>query len=294
MSITNWVTAAPLRLRQRINRGIRDAAGLSNEPPPACNDPAEAYLPVNGVARLVHGDLPPMMIGGVASLFFEMLHPHTMAGVADHSRYRQDPLGRVLQTANFIGATSYGSKANAYAAIERVLAIHQGVRGVADDGVAYYANDPHLLRWVHCAGSSMFLSAYQCYGQQHLTSAQADQYVREVAATARDMGVIDPPTNVEDLNVALAAFRPELRLSADGMIARDFIAKGVVGGAHQRVAYRLIVDAAYALMEPWALELLGVASTPVVDRLIVRPAAALLSSAVRIAVPPARPVTLTD
>ena len=294
MSITNWVSSAPLRLRQRINRGIREAAGLSHEPPPACNVPAEAYLPVDGVARLVHGDLPPMMIGGVASLFFEMLHPHTMAGVADHSRYQQDPLGRVLQTANFIGATSYGSKASAYAAIERVLAIHQGVRGVADDGVAYYANDPHLLRWVHCAGSSMFLSAYQRYGQQHLTSAQADQYVREVAVTARDMGVIDPPTSVGDLNLALADFRPELRLSADGMIARDFVAKGVVEGAHQRVAYRLIVDAAYALMEPWALELLGVASTPVVDRLIVRPATTLLSSAVRLAVPPARPVTLTD
>ena len=294
MSITNRVTAAPLRLRQRINRGIREAAGLSHEAPLACNDPAEAYLPVNGVARLVHGDLPPMMIGGVASLFFEMLHPHTMAGVADHSRYQQDPLGRVLQTANFIGATSFGSKANAHAAIERVLAIHQRVRGVADDGVAYYANDPHLLRWVHCAGTSMFLSAYQRYGRQRLTSAQADQYVREVAVTARDMGVIDPPTSAEDLNFALAAFRPELRLSADGMTARDFVAKGVVEGAHQRLAYRLIVDAAYALMEPWALELLGVASTPVVDRLIVRPAATLLSSAVRIAVPPARPVTLTD
>jgi uncharacterized protein (DUF2236 family) len=294
MSIANWVTAAPLRLRERINRGIREAAGLSHEPPPACNDPGEAYLPVNGVARLVHGDLPPMMIGGVASLFFEMLHPHTMAGVADHSRYQQDPLGRVLQTANFIGATSFGSTSSAYAAIERVLAIHEGVRGVADDGVAYYANDPHLLRWVHCAGSSMFLTAYQRYGQQRLTSVDADQYVREVAVTARDMGVLDPPTTVEELNLALDAFRPELRLSGAGMVARDFVAKGVVEGVHQRAAYRLIVDAAYALMEPWALELLGVASKPVVNRLVVRPAATVLSSAVRLAVPPARPVTLTD
>jgi len=294
MSITNWVTSAPHRLRDRVNRGIRAAAGLSHEPPTACFDPLESYLPVNGVARLVHGDLPPMMIGGVASLFFEMLHPHTMAGVADHSRYQQDPLGRVLQTANFIGATSFGSRQSAYAAIERVLAIHEGVRGVADDGVAYYANDPHLLRWVHCAGTSMFLRAYQRYGQQRLTSADADQYVREVSVTARDMGVLDPPLSVEDLTFALEAFRPELRLSSAGMTARDFVAKGVVESAHQRVAYRLIVDAAYALMEPWALELLGVPAKPVVDRLIVRPAATLLSSAVRLAVPPARPVTLPD
>jgi hypothetical protein len=42
-------------------------------------------------------------------------------------------------------------------------------------------------------------------------------------------------------------------------------------------------------MEPWALELLGVAPKPVVNRLVVRPAATVLSSAVRLAVPPARP-----
>ena len=39
--------------------------------------------------------------------------PHTMAGVAQHSRYREDPLGRLLQTANFIGFTTYGTKAQA-------------------------------------------------------------------------------------------------------------------------------------------------------------------------------------
>jgi uncharacterized protein (DUF2236 family) len=69
-----------------------------------------------------------------------------MAGVAQHSRYREDPRGRLLQTANFIGRTTYGSKATAYADIERVLAVHQAVRGVADDGDAYYANDPAPAR----------------------------------------------------------------------------------------------------------------------------------------------------
>lgn len=292
MSIAAWVSEAPERLRGRCNRAIREAAGLSHDAPEACLDPAQSFLPVDGVARIVNGDLPPMMIGGVASLFFEMLHPHTMAGVAQHSRYQHDALGRVLQTANFIGATTFGSNPNAYAAIERVLAIHQGVRGIADDGQPYYANDPHLLQWVHCAGASMFLTAYQRYGALALSSDDADRYVGEVATTARAMGVGDPPTTVDELRGALEAFRPELRLSSDGVVARDFVARGVARSVHERLAYRLIVDAAYALLEPWARSMLDVPTTAVRHRLVVRPAARALSTAVRLAVPPTKPVTL--
>ncbi|HEY5009949.1 MAG TPA: oxygenase MpaB family protein, partial [Acidimicrobiales bacterium] len=175
---------ARARLQRRVNRNIRSAVGLSKDPPPRCTDPDEAYFALDSVARLIHGDLPPMLVGGLGSLFIQMLHPHTMAGVAQHSRYREDPLGRLLQTANFIGFTTYGTKAQAYASIERVLAVHQVVRGIADDGVPYYANDPHLLAWVHAAETSMFLAAYRRYGTVRLSDADADRYVTEMATLA--------------------------------------------------------------------------------------------------------------
>ncbi len=165
------------RLRGGANSRIRAAAGLNVTPPPRCSDPREAYSDVYGVARVVHGDLPSMLVGGLGSLFFQMLHPHAMAGVAQHSHYQDDPLGRLLQTANFIGATTYGSKDSAQEAIDRVLNVHQYVHGVADDGVAYDANDPHLLMWVHCAEIYMFLSAHRRFGAVKLTDDQADQYV---------------------------------------------------------------------------------------------------------------------
>ena len=168
-------SAMARRLRARANASIRDAVGLASEPPQACVDPDQAYQAVDGVARLVHGDLPSMLIGGIGALFFEMLHPHSMAGVAQHSRYREDTLGRVLQTANFIGATTYGSQGSAPAAIERVKAIHLAVNGIADDGVAYRASDPHLLAWVHDAGTKVFLESYRHFGPHRLTDEQADQ-----------------------------------------------------------------------------------------------------------------------
>jgi len=284
--ITTWVRSVSTRTRQRASVAIRRTAGLTKGPPPRCNDPAEAYSEVGGVARLVHGDLPSMLIGGLGSLFFQMLHPYAMAGVADHSRYQDDPLGRLLQTANFISATTYGSKEQARDAIDRVLNVHRFVHGVADDGHPYDANDPHLLLWVHCAEISMFLSGYQRFGAQSLSDDEADQYVREMVPLASDLGVIDAPTTVAQLNAAVLSFRPELRLSAAGAVARDFIAHGVMKSRSQRFTYRLLVLSAWSLLAPWTQELLGVRTNKVVDRLVIRPSTKVASYLIRLAVTP--------
>lgn len=286
-TLLTWARQRGAALKARANSSIRAAVGINEEPPPMCNDPETAYTPIDGVSRLVHGDLASMLIGGLASLFFQMLHPLAMAGVAQHSRYQRDPLGRMLQTANFIGATTYGSKQHAYAAIERVRAVHEAVRGVADDGRPYAASDPHLLLWVHCAETSMFLAGYEGFGRDTLHAGEADTYVAETAQLARDLGVESPPTSVAQLRACLETFRPELRLSPEGALARDFIARGVVKGVAHRVAYWMIVRSSYALMEPWARDMLGVTLAPRGERWILRPVAGQLCRALRVAVPPA-------
>lgn len=290
MSIASW-KEVPTRLRSRTNTQIRRSVGLTQEPPPRCSDPEHSYFPVNGASRLVHADLSSMLAGGIASLFFQMLHPHAMAGVADHSRYQQDPLGRLLQTANFIGATTFGSKETAYASIERVRAVHVAVRGIADDGKPYDANDPHLLAWVHVAETSMFLAGYQRYGKRRISRSDADEYVREMAGLACDLGAENPPTNLDELRVAIDRFRPELRLSPDGIAARDFLMDGFVKGVLPRMAYRLFVLGALDLLEPWARQLLGVKESSWPRRLWVRGATHVLSGLVRFFVPPPDRVT---
>ena len=284
--IANWARSVSARVRQRASASIRHSAGLTKMPPPRCNDRAKAYSEVDGVARLVHGDLPSMLVGGLASLFFQMLHPYAMAGVADHSRYQEDPLGRLLQTANFINATTYGSAEQAREAIDRVLNVHRFVHGVADDGEPYDANDPHLLLWVHCAEISMFLSGYQRFGAQQISDEDADSYVREMIPLARDLGVLDPPTSVAELNATILRFRPELRLSVAGVVARDFIARSVVKSRSQRFTYRLLVLSAWSLLAPWAQELLGVRTNKAVDRLVIRPSTKIVSYLMRLAVAP--------
>jgi uncharacterized protein (DUF2236 family) len=275
----------PERLRARVNQNVRRAIGIDREPPSICLDPANAYVPLDAVARIVHADLPAMLIGGLGSLFFQMLHPYSMAGVAQHSRYREDALGRVLQTANFISATTFGTSEEAHAAIAKVLAIHEFVRGVADDGVAYHANDPHLLAWVHAAGTRMFLSGYQQFGPSPLSPAHADAYVSDVARTARDLGAETPPRTVAELDATLDAFRPELRLTRDAQIARDFIIRGVVEGPLQRASYRLLVDGAFSLIPPWACEMLEATPRARAAR-FERPATLALNAGLRFVVTP--------
>jgi uncharacterized protein (DUF2236 family) len=278
------------RVRGRANSRIRAAAGLNVTPPPRCSDPRQAYSDVYGVARVVHGDLPSMLVGGLGSLFLQMLHPHAMAGVAEHSRYQDDPLGRLLQTANFIGATTYGNKASAQESIDRVLNVHRFVHGVADDGLPYDANDPHLLLWVHCAEIYMFLTAHRRFGAVKLTDDQADQYVAEMVPLARDLGVLEPPRNVAQLNAALLSFRGELRLSSDGVVARDFVAHRVVARPLQRFIHRLFVKSAWSLLPPWAAGVLGVRRPLLYDRLVIRSSTRLVSVLIRTAVPAPRQV----
>ncbi len=284
--MTRWHRDFVRRVRRRTSLSIRHAVGLTREPPPRCNDPNEAYGDVDGVARRVHADLPAMLIGGLGSLFFQMLHPYAMAGVAEYSRYQDDPLGRLRQTANFIGMTTFGSKDAAKDAIGRVLNVHRRVHGVADDGQPYDANDPHLLLWVHCAEIYMFLNAYRRFGSRRLGEGQADHYVAEMVPLARDLGVARPPRSVAELEAALLEFRGELRLSPDGVVARDFIAHGVMRSHLQRLIYRLFVRSAWSLLPSWARGILGVRTNVAADRLVIRPTTRLVSVAFHLAAPP--------
>ena len=86
-----------------------------------------------------------MMIGGIASLMLQMLYPAVLAGVWDHSHFRQDMHGRLRRTARFIAATTYGGPEEAAGLIARINAIHARVQGRLPDGTPYSAQDPALV-----------------------------------------------------------------------------------------------------------------------------------------------------
>lgn len=111
----------------------------------------------------VHGDFTSMLCGGISALLLQMLHPLALAGVWDHSRFREDILGRLRRTSQFISATTFATTPDAERLIAKVQGIHQRIAGVDKDGTPYQASDPALLTWVHVAECSCFMASHLRY-----------------------------------------------------------------------------------------------------------------------------------
>ncbi len=229
-----------------------------------------------------------MLIGGLSALLFQMLHPLAMAGVAQHSNYRDDPLGRLERTASFLGTTTFGTTEEARDAIDRVRRVHARVRGVASDGRPYSAADPDLLSWVHAAEVSSFLAASRAYAPVAPTRAEADDYLDQMARVALDLGAVDVPRSTADLDAYFAEVRPRLRLTPEARTARNFVLRGVGRWPHELATYGLLVGAAQGVLPVWARRQLRLPTVPAGDRLAVRPSARLLGSAFRWVVTPPR------
>ena len=163
------------------------------------------------VAWRVHGDVTSMMVGGVAALLLQMLHPSVLAGVWDHSNFREDMLGRLRRTARFIALTTYGGREEAEAAIDRVRKVHEAVHGTLPDGTPYSARDPELLSWVHVTEAACFLEGWRRYAEPGLTAADQDRYFAEVAVVGRALGASVLPASKAEAYAWMEGMRPVLR-----------------------------------------------------------------------------------
>ena len=172
---------------------------------------ADGLFGPRSVAWRVHGDVASMMVGGIAGLLLQMLHPAVLAGVWDHSNFRADMHGRLRRTARFIALTTYGGREEAEAVIARVRAIHAHVTGTLPDGTPYAAGDPALLAWVHVAETTSFLGGWIRYVEPGMTGADQDRYFAEMARIAEALGADPVPRSRADARRLMAAMRPQLR-----------------------------------------------------------------------------------
>ncbi|ALS60528.1 oxygenase MpaB family protein [Pandoraea norimbergensis] len=220
----------------------------------------------------VHGDFTSMMIGGISALLMQSLHPLAMAGVWDHSTFRQDVIGRLRRTATFIGGTTFGNTADAEALLDRVRRIHLQVKGTAPDGRPYAAYDPDLLTWVHVAETSSFLRSYLVYKNPAFPRSEQDRYYAEVARIAIALGARNVPTSVAEIDAYLAAMRPSLATSEQTDEVVHVLRNLPSPFAGARVFGGLLFRAGVDLLPDWAQGMLGFEQGAAVRRLTVRPA----------------------
>jgi uncharacterized protein (DUF2236 family) len=270
-------------LRDQLAKRLR-ASVSTGEPPPARAPDDPGLFGHDSVARVVNADLGAMMVGGVASLLLQMLHPAALAGVWDHSDFRRDRHGRLKRTARFIAVTTYGSTADAEATIARIRGIHERVEGVLPDGTHYRASDPLLLRWVHVAETWAFLHAHLRYRAPAMPMAEQDRYVAEMAVVGEKLGATDVPHTRAALDAALRASRPALRYDArTAAVAKTLLAHetGTPAAAHA-----LLVGGAIDLLPAWAAAMHG-RDRPLLARPALRLGVAGMSRLFRWALRPA-------
>ena len=211
----------------------------------------------------VHADLSAP-VSGLRSLLLQALHPLAMAGVDQHSQWRDDPGARFASTAAYVLTTTYGDRAAARAAAARVRKIHDWVSGTDPvTGKAYAANDPALLIWVHAAMVDSGLAAAAAYGTA-LTPAEQDQYVAEMTAVAELVGVPaasfadgGAPASVAELNAYLEAVRPSLATSKSTADTAAYLLNPLDIEPELADAFEVLAAAAVASLPGWARAMYG-------------------------------------
>ena len=178
------------------------------------NDPG--LFGPNSVSWKVMGDVSSF-VGGVRALLLQALHPEVAAGVADHSQYKTDPLGRLNRTSFFVTTVNYGAMPEVQEAVAVVRAAHKPVSGTSERGIAYSANQPQLGAWVQNTLTDSFLDAYQNFCQP-LEPKDADRFVLEQSKIGELLGISELPLTAQSyangsLNIpSWVALRRSVRL----------------------------------------------------------------------------------
>ena len=161
----------------------------------------------------IHSD-PAMLIGGIRALFQQALHPQAMAGVAEHSNFREDAWGRLQRTGDYVSTLTFGTPAQANQLSARVRKIHSQLG----------LDDPKLLLWVHMAMVDSFLDVAVRSGLT-LSNAERDQYVAEMVLFAQAVGIAESnvPKNVAEMKNYFIDISPELSASDDAKRAALFL-----------------------------------------------------------------------
>jgi uncharacterized protein (DUF2236 family) len=194
----------------------------------------------------------------------QALHPLAMAGVDQHSDWREDPVGRLAATSAYLTTVSFGEKAAAQRVAERVRRIHTRVTGVdTATGERYAASDPALLRWVHAALVDSNLEARSLFGTP-LPTADADRYVAEMVVAAELVGVPRDmvPASVSQLAGYIDSVGPELICTPAASDSMSFLLNPP--GLDEDIAeiWREIRDGAVGSLPGWAAEMYGYEREP--------------------------------
>ena len=287
-------------LQENLSKRFRKLlSGDPNGVPPwlpavAAGDDAGFFLPTDA-PWVVHADFGTL-VGGIRALLMQALHPGSLTGVKNHSRYEKDPLGRLSGTIRWLTVTTFGSKTAVSNEASRVNRLHEKVTGTYSSGggeqVPYRAADEDLLLWVHIAFMESFLVAHQMYSARELPKGNfasgADNYVNQWSVSVAPLGLQKVPLSDSELQKAITDIYNGGLLSntADTLNVVKFIQNPPLPKSAKPV-YRLLFDAAVVSLRPEFRELLGLKAKP---KWLIQPLTRGMLRFMRFAIGPESPI----
>ncbi len=208
-------------------------------------------------------------VGGLRALLLQALHPLAMAGVDQHSNWRQDPVGRLAATSAYLATVTYGDRAAADRAARQVRRIHEHVTGTDTvTGQPYAAGDPALLLWVHATFVDSGLVAARMFGSLSNRSgddrAVQDAYIREMRISAELLGVPQHmlPADAPGLSDYLASVVPALIATPAATESMSYLLNPP--GLDEDIAelWEEVREAVVATLPIWALDRYGIPAPP--------------------------------
>ncbi len=199
-------------------------------------------------------------IGGIRALLVQAAHPEVVAGVFDHSRYREDPLGRLSRTSAYVTATAFGAIPEVERAIGMVNRAHRPIAGMSHRGRPYEASSAPLAAWVHNALTESFLSAYRHFGPRPLSDNEADRFVAEQTRVGALMQAAPLPWRAASLERWVDS-HPDLAPSPGMTDAIEFLKRPPLPVA-VRPAYRVLFEGAVATLPPRVRSILDLRVRP--------------------------------
>jgi uncharacterized protein (DUF2236 family) len=110
-----------------------------------------------------------LLAAGGRALLMQLAHPKVAAGVAEHSHFKDDPLGRLYRTMSTMWSITFDEVSQARAALDQVKNVHRRIQGVTPpgelllSGTHYDALDVELLLWVHTTLIDSAMVAYDIF-----------------------------------------------------------------------------------------------------------------------------------
>jgi uncharacterized protein (DUF2236 family) len=127
-----------------------------------------------------------LLLGGPAAAILQVAHPEVAAGVAAHSEFRGDALGRLRRTLDAVYTITFATREEADAMSRRIAAIHAKVRGTHP--VAHDAFSPAAQMWVLATLIGVGTWVFEQVGFT-LTEAQREAHYRDMRVFGQCFGL---------------------------------------------------------------------------------------------------------